>query len=36
VPGEVFEPEKAKGTRDPQPGPRMDDPRVLREQHRQQ
>ena len=36
VPAEVFEPEKAKGPLDPQAGPRMDDPRVLREQHRQQ
>ncbi len=36
VPSDVFEPEKAKGPLDPQPGPRMDDPRVLREQLRQQ
>ncbi len=35
VPVEIFEPEKAKEPLDPEPGPRMDDPRVLREQHRQ-
>jgi YVTN family beta-propeller protein len=31
---EIFEPEKAREPLDPQPSPRMDDPRVLREQHR--
>lgn len=30
---EVFDPETAKDPIDPKPGPRMDDPRVLREQH---
>jgi hypothetical protein len=30
---DIFVPEKAKEPRDPQPGPAMDDPRVLREQH---
>jgi len=33
---EVFDPSKAREPMDPQPSPRMDDPRVLREQHRQQ
>jgi YVTN family beta-propeller protein len=31
---EIFIPEKAKDPIDPQPSPRMDDPNVLREQHR--
>lgn len=31
---EVFIPERARDPKDPQPGPAMDDPRVLREQHR--
>lgn len=31
---EVFDPETAREPLDPKPGPRMDDPRVLREQHR--
>ena len=31
---EIFVPEKAKDPADPEPGPRMDDPNVLREQHR--
>ncbi|MBI4891930.1 MAG: hypothetical protein HY821_14990 [Acidobacteria bacterium] len=31
---EIFVPEKAKDPADPQPSPRMDDPNVLREQHR--
>lgn len=30
----VFVPEEAKDPLDPKPGPRMDDPRALREQHR--
>jgi YVTN family beta-propeller protein len=34
VPAEVFEPAVAREPMDPRPGPRMDDPRVLREQHR--
>jgi len=34
VPAEVFDPATAKEPLDPEPGPRMDDPRVLREQHR--
>ncbi|MEP7362857.1 MAG: hypothetical protein ABI972_06345 [Acidobacteriota bacterium] len=33
---EVFDPAKAREPLDPQPSPRMDDPRVLREQHRNQ
>lgn len=32
---DLFEPDKAREPTDPKPGPRMDDPRVLREQHRQ-
>lgn len=36
VPAEVFDPAKAREPLDPKPGPRMDDPSVLREQHRQQ
>ena len=32
---EIFVPEKAKDPAGPTPGPRMDDPNVLREQHRQ-
>jgi YVTN family beta-propeller protein len=32
---ELFDPEKAREPMDPKPGPRMDDPRVLEEQHRQ-
>jgi YVTN family beta-propeller protein len=32
---DLFEPEKAREPTDPRPSPRMDDPRVLREQHRQ-
>jgi hypothetical protein len=31
---EVFDPKKAKEPKDPRPSERMDDPRVLREQHR--
>lgn len=34
VPKEVFDPANARDPLDPKPGPRMDDPRVLREQHR--
>jgi hypothetical protein len=30
----LFNPEKARDPLDPQPGPRMDDPRFLRQQHR--
>ncbi len=33
---ELFDPAKARDPLDPKPGPRMDDPRVLREQHSQQ
>jgi len=33
---ELFDPLKAREPLDPHPGPRMDDPRVLREQHREQ
>ncbi len=33
---EVFDPAKAREPLDPQPSPRMDDPRVLRQQHRNQ
>ncbi|HEU0123980.1 MAG TPA: alkaline phosphatase family protein [Bryobacteraceae bacterium] len=32
---ELFDPAKAKDPLDPKPGPRMDDPKVLREQHQQ-
>jgi DNA-binding beta-propeller fold protein YncE len=32
---EIFVPEKAKDPLDPKPGPMMDDPRFLQEQHRQ-
>jgi hypothetical protein len=32
---EIFVPENAKDPADPKPSPRMDDPSVLREQHRQ-
>jgi YVTN family beta-propeller protein len=32
---ELFDPAKARDPLDPKPGPRMDDPRVLREQHQQ-
>lgn len=35
VPAEVFDPAKAKEPLDAEPGPMMDDPRVLREQHKQ-
>jgi hypothetical protein len=34
VPPELFDPSKAKEPLDPEPSPRMDDPNVLREQHR--
>ncbi|MFN7921709.1 MAG: alkaline phosphatase family protein [Bryobacteraceae bacterium] len=34
VPAEVFDPAKAREPMDPKPGPAMDDPKVLREQHR--
>ncbi len=34
VPKEAFDPETARDPLDPKPGPRMDDPKVLREQHR--
>jgi len=34
VPPQVFDPAKAREPLDPKPGPAMDDPRVLREQHR--
>ncbi len=33
---ELFDPAKARDPLDPKPGPRMDDPRVLREQHTNQ
>jgi len=33
---EVFDPAKAREPLDPQPSPRMDDPRVLRQQHQNQ
>ncbi|MFN0104198.1 MAG: bifunctional YncE family protein/alkaline phosphatase family protein [Bryobacteraceae bacterium] len=33
---ELFDPAKARDPLDPRPGPRMDDPRVLREQHQRQ
>lgn len=36
VPADVFNPANAREPMDPKPGPRMDDPSVLREQHRQQ
>lgn len=36
VPVEVFDPTKAKEPMDPQPGPRMDDPAFLRQQHREE
>lgn len=32
---ELFDPAKARDPLDPKPGPRMDDPKVLREQHQQ-
>jgi hypothetical protein len=32
--GRIFDPAKARDPLDPQPSPRMDDPRFLREQHR--
>ena len=32
---ELFDPAKARDPLDPKPGARMDDPRVLREQHQQ-
>ncbi len=32
---ELFDPAKARDPLDPKPGPRMDDPRILREQHQQ-
>ncbi|MBI5085170.1 MAG: hypothetical protein HZB13_11305, partial [Acidobacteria bacterium] len=33
---EIFVPENARDPKDPRPGPKMDDPEVLREQHKQQ